>query len=52
MIPDHVIKLVLLGDMNVGKTNLVLRFIYNEFNDFTQNTIGFDFKNKIIEIYD
>ena len=33
-------KLVLLGDSNVGKTSLVLRFVKNQFNADPVSTVG------------
>ncbi|MDD1778924.1 MAG: GTP-binding protein [Candidatus Helarchaeota archaeon] len=43
-------KLVLLGDMAVGKTSLVLRFINNTFSDKYITTIGADFLIKDLEL--
>lgn len=40
---NFIIKLVLLGDSSVGKTNLLLRYAKNEFHDSTKATIGMDF---------
>ena len=36
-------KMILLGDANVGKSNLINRFIKNEFNTLPESTIGPDF---------
>lgn len=33
-------KLVLLGDMAVGKSSLVLRFVKGQFDEFQETTIG------------
>ena len=43
-------KLVLLGDMAVGKTSLVLRFINNTFNEKYVTTIGADFLIKDLKL--
>jgi small GTP-binding protein len=43
-------KLVLLGDMAVGKTSLVLRFINNTFSEKYITTIGADFLIKDLEL--
>ncbi len=45
---DFLIKIVLLGDSSVGKTNLVLRFTLNTFSINTATTIGYDYKAKNI----
>ena len=37
---DYLIRLVLLGDSTVGKTNLVLRFTENVFSDNSLPTLG------------
>ena len=34
------VQLVLLGDMNVGKTSMALRFVKNQFFEYQDNTIG------------
>ena len=39
---DYIIKALLLGDSNVGKTLLIGKFIDNEFSENTLNTIGLD----------
>ncbi len=40
---DFLLKVVLIGDSGVGKTNLLGRFTRNVFDDSTRNTIGVDF---------
>ena len=45
-----IIKLVLLGDSSVGKTNLLLRYAKNEFEESTKATIGMDFISLEIKI--
>ena len=40
---DFLLKIVLIGDSGVGKTNLLSRFTRNVFEDNTRNTIGVDF---------
>ena len=47
---DYLIRLVLLGDSTVGKTNLVLRFTENVFSDNSLPTLGQDFKSKLITL--
>ena len=43
-------KIITLGDTNVGKTSLIMRYTLNEFNTNLFNTIGMDSKIKDIEI--
>ena len=47
---DILLKLALLGDATVGKTNLVLRFTENTFSPNVAPTIGYDYKSKIITL--
>lgn len=41
-----VLKIVLMGNTNVGKTSILNQYIYNKFNNFTESTIGAAFFNK------
>ena len=43
-------KVVLIGDMKVGKTNIVSRYIKNEFNKDSMSTIGVEFGSKELVI--
>jgi len=47
---DGVIKIVITGDSGVGKTNLITRYVYDSFNEFSNPTVGLDFalKNTIV----
>ena len=45
---DYFLKIVIVGDSGVGKTNFLSRFIYNKFNILNQPTLGTDFQSKII----
>ena len=47
---DLKIKLVVIGDSGVGKTNLIKRFITNTFNDKTRSTVGVEFISKTYKI--
>ena len=47
---DNTIKLLLIGDSSVGKTNFIFRFVENRFQSVHLTTIGFDFKSKIVTL--
>ena len=44
------IKLLIIGDSNVGKTNFIFRFIENKFMQNYMATTGIDLKTSIIEL--
>ena len=44
------IKLVILGDTAVGKSNFLYRFVDGEFNPVHVATVGFDFKSRIYQM--
>ena len=48
----YVSKIVLLGNDNVGKTSLCLKFIKNIFRNNVESTIGVNFYTKILEYHD
>ena len=43
-------KVILIGDSGVGKTNILSRYIYNEFKSDSKSTIGVEFASKRITI--
>lgn len=47
---DHFVKVVIVGDSAVGKTNLLLRFVSGEYVTSHITTIGIDFKVKTINV--
>jgi small GTP-binding protein len=47
---DFLIKIVLIGDSGVGKTNLLSRFTRDQFNPESKSTIGVEFATKTMEI--
>ncbi|CAD8065061.1 unnamed protein product [Paramecium primaurelia] len=47
---DWLIKILLIGDSGVGKTNVLLRFCENNFQPTYLSTIGIDFKIKSIDV--
>jgi Ras-related protein Rab-8A len=47
---DHRAKVLLLGDSGVGKSSLIRKFIDGEFVPHIQQTIGMDYKVKILTL--
>jgi len=47
---EYIFKVLLLGNSNVGKSSLFLRFVDDIWNDTFVPTIGVDFKIKTLEI--
>lgn len=43
---EYLFKIVLIGDTNVGKSNMLSRYIKNEFNLESRSTIGVEFLTK------
>ncbi len=48
----YLLKYIVIGDSSVGKSNLLLRYAHDRFNDEYQATIGVEFGAKNIEIND
>ena len=44
------IKLVIIGDSGVGKTNFIFQFTEGRFSSMHVTTVGFDYKSKIIKL--
>lgn len=49
---ENLIKLLVLGDVSVGKSNFLFRFIEDKFLDNHLPTVGFDYKSQIITLPD
>lgn len=47
---DYLVKVVIIGDTAVGKTNILLRYVNEEYKMSHITTIGVDFKIKTIGI--
>ena len=47
---NYLLKFVIIGDSGVGKSNILLRYIYNSFSDEFKTTVGVEFGAKNIEI--
>ena len=46
---DILLKLIIVGDTGVGKTNIISRYIKNEFSLTTKSTIGVEFGSKLVK---
>ena len=47
---DLLFKLILIGDSYVGKSNILLKYLKNQFNENSKTTIGVEFGTKNIII--
>ena len=47
---EYLMKIIIVGDSGVGKTNLLERYIKNEFFESNRNTVGVDFMAKKIQL--
>ena len=47
---NYLFKFIIVGDSSVGKSNLLLRYLNNKFEDEYQSTIGVEFGAKNLEI--
>jgi Ras-related protein Rab-1A len=50
MTGTDIIRLIVIGDDNVGKTQMMMRYTDNSFTTETLTTIGIDFKTKFLQI--
>jgi Ras-related protein Rab-2A len=47
---DYAIKFIVVGDVGVGKTSLISRFITGQFNPNHDLTVGIEFGDKKISV--
>ena len=47
---DYIMKLILLGDSSVGKTNILTKYLKNFFDPDSKATVGVEFASKNVEI--
>lgn len=47
---NPILKVVILGDSNVGKSCLMNRFVSNSFTDRTLHTLGVEFLQKDLDV--
>ena len=49
---DYKMKVIIVGDSSVGKSNLILQYTENKFNDGHNPTLGLDFSAKKVQVND
>jgi small GTP-binding protein len=49
---DYSIKIVVVGDSGVGKSNILNRYVHNEFNHDSKATVGVELNTKSYKIND
>lgn len=47
---DYMFKIILIGSSGVGKSNILLRFTRNQFNETHQTTIGVEYAAKNVTV--
>ena len=47
---DMILKIILIGDSGVGKTNILSQYLKKQFNQDSLATVGVEFGSKIVEI--
>lgn len=49
---DVIVNLIVIGEANVGKTNMINKYVSDKFSDSTMPTIGLDYQTKEIKLED
>lgn len=49
---DYFFKIVVVGDSAVGKSNILTRYVQNEFNQESKSTVGVELSTKLYKIND
>eukprot|EP00850_Spirogloea_muscicola_P026255 SM006321S20085 [mRNA] locus=s6321:150:501:- [translate_table: standard] len=47
---DYLLKVVLVGDSGVGKSNLLLRYTRGKFDSDCKSTVGVEFSTRRVEV--
>lgn len=47
---DYIMKLILIGDASVGKTNILNKYLKNEFDPNSKSTLGVELGTKNVKI--
>ena len=43
---EQLYKIIIIGDSGVGKSNILGRYLHNEFHEDTKSTVGVEFGSK------
>ncbi|KAH3766893.1 Ras family protein [Pelomyxa schiedti] len=46
---EHLLKVLVVGDMGTGKTSIISRYVYDCFSDQYKTTVGVDFSLKVLK---
>ena len=46
----YLFKIIIIGDAGVGKSNILTRYVKNEFDSSKQPTVGVEFSSKKIKV--
>lgn len=49
---EKLVKILIVGDSGVGKTSLLMRYAENTYTEAYRQTIGVDFKSKVVTVCD
>ena len=47
---EMMVKIILIGDSSVGKTNIMSKYLKNQFNENSKATVGVEFGSKLFKI--
>ena len=47
---EHLYKIIIIGDSGVGKSNILGRYLHNEFKQDTKSTVGVEFGSKKVKV--
>ena len=46
----HLFKIIIIGDAGVGKSNLMIRYVKDEFDSAKAPTVGVEFQSKVVKV--
>lgn len=47
---EYLLKILVIGDAGVGKSNIMIRYTKNRFDSSKEPTIGTDFFSKVVDV--